>query len=163
MFSEKEKIQLAEKLMGTTQIALAKKLGISRNTLAAHTRFHQRDNPKGSFPYGSKTTPRATPETQKQAVDFVSLSPLGKTALGSDAMWNRMKTMIAFEDHSPVMMTEKINRTHDPQWRTAMQLRKYGIEPSSHSSKSWTKYMAFTCDKPVQRPVTVPFQNFKAK
>ena len=26
-----------------------------------------------------------------------------------------------------------------------MQLRKYGIEPSSHSSKSGTKYMAFTC------------------
>ena len=77
--------------MGTTQIALAKKLGISRNTLAAHTRFHQRDNPNGSFPYAPKTTPRATPETQKQAMDFVSLSLLGKAALGSDVMWNRIK------------------------------------------------------------------------
>ena len=103
------------------------------------------DNPSGSFLYAPKTTPRATPETQKQAMDFVSLSPLGKAALGSDAMWNRIKKIIAFEDHCPVTMTGKINRTHDPQWRTLMQLRKYGIEPSSHSSKSGTKYMAFTC------------------
>ena len=59
--------------------------------------FHEgMDNPSGSFLYAPKTTPRATPETQKQAMDFVSLSPLGKAALGSDAMWNRIKKNHSF-------------------------------------------------------------------
>ena len=41
-------------------------------------------------------------------------------------------------------MSGKINRTHDVQWRTKEQLKKYGIAPSSHSSKSGTSYQAFT-------------------
>ena len=77
-FSEKERQKLARQLMGTTQHDLAKKLGICPKTLRKATRFHQIDNPEGSFPYAPKTTPRCTPETQQQAVDFVSLSSLGK-------------------------------------------------------------------------------------
>ena len=42
-------------------------------------------------------------------------------------------------------MNGKINRTHDPQWRTLEQLKRFGISPSSHSSKNSSAYQGFTC------------------
>ena len=42
-------------------------------------------------------------------------------------------------------MSGKINCTHDPKLRRPEQLEKYGIEPSSNSSRSETKYVACMC------------------
>ena len=99
----------------------------------------------GSYPYAPVTTPRATPETQRQAFNFVKNSTIGKAARSSNSAWGRVKRTVCFIDHSPVKMSGKINRTHDVQWRTKHQLRNIGIEPSSNSSKSGTSYQAFTC------------------
>ena len=121
--------------MGTTQIALARKLGITPKTLRKHTR-RSSDNPMGSFPYAPKTTPRATPETQQQAFDFVMNSRIEKAARGSDARWNIAKKKVCWIDHSPVSMSGKINRTHDVQWRTTEQLIMHGIAPSSNLRKA---------------------------
>jgi len=143
-FSKEERVQLAKELMGTTQIALARKLGITPKTLRTATR-RSKDNPQGTFPYAPKTTPRATPETQEQAFQFTSQSIIGKAARGSEARWKRFRKKVAYVDHSPVCMSGKINRTHDPQWRTLEQFTQHGIAPSSSSSKSGTSYMAFTC------------------
>jgi len=115
-----------------------------------HEKLYERprrnlENPNGSFPYAPKTSPRGTPRTQLQAFNFTKNSIIGKAARGSDGYWNRIKKQICFIDHTPITMSGKINRTHDPQWRTPKQMKRFGISPSSHSSKNSTKYQAFTC------------------
>lgn len=144
MFDDTEAASLSNKLMGTTQTALANKLGISSPTLRKYTR-RSITNPQGSHPYAPKTTPRATPETKLQAYNFTKKSIVGKAARGSDRFWDRIKRKVAFIDHTPLKMSGKINRTHDPQWRTLEQLDRFGISPSSNSSKNGTSYQAFTC------------------
>ena len=92
-FSAEERVKITKQLMGTTQIALAEKLGVCTKTLRKATR-KSATNPDGSFPYAPKTTPRATPETQMQAFQFTSKSLIGKAARGSKARWRRFRRKI---------------------------------------------------------------------
>ena len=144
-FSQKESDELAAKLMGTSQTALATKVDCTRKTLRKHTRRKHKTNPSGSFPYAPKTTPRATPRTKLQAYNFTKNSIIGKVARGSDNYWKRVRKQVCFIDHTPLKMSGKINRTHDPQWRTPAQMKRFGISPSSNSSKNGSSYQAFTC------------------
>ena len=141
---EREKLMRRLEKPRMTQTKLAKEEGADRKTIRKATKYDSESNPECCYPYAPRDVPKLTPKIQKQSLEFVRKSPIGKAAHRSKAYWDAIKHEFGFIDHSPSAMTGSINRTHIPDWLRKSTKRKFGLKPRVKGTKMAAKHQYFT-------------------